>query len=96
MVSFREILTVLSRHDLEFVVVGGVAAVLVGAPSAMHHVDVVHRRTPDNIEGLIKEMQELGARYRSRPDVGLDFGQLESAHHHLLMTTSGPLDFLAN
>jgi hypothetical protein len=94
MVRYREILTVLSRHEVEFVVVGGVAAVLGGAPYMTYDVDVVHRRTPENIERLLRALTELGARYRSRPELAPDRSHLESAGHQLLKTTAGPLDVL--
>jgi hypothetical protein len=94
MVRFREILTVLCKHRVDFVVVGGVAAVLDGAPYTTYDVDVVHRRTPENIDRLLTALSELGARYRSRPDLAPDRSHLESAGHQLLKTTAGPLDVL--
>jgi hypothetical protein len=94
MVRFREILTVLCKHRVDFVVVGGVAAVLDGAPYTTYDVDVVHRRTPENIDRLLMALSELGARYRSRPDLAPDRSHLESAGHQLLKTTAGPLDVL--
>ena len=94
MVRYREILTVLSRHGVEFVVVGGVAAVLNGAPFMTYDVDVVHRRTPENIDRLVNALNELGAKYRSHPDLAPERSHLESAGHRLLKTTAGPLDVL--
>ena len=94
MVRYREILTVLCRHGVEFVVVGGVAAVLDGAPYMTYDVDVVHCRSAENIERLMSALHELGARYRSRPDLAPGRSHLESAGHHLLKTTAGPLDVL--
>lgn len=94
MVRYREILTVLSRHGVEFVVVGGVAAVLDGAPYMTFDVDVVHRRTSENIDRLMNALNELGATYRSHPDLAPDRSQLESAGQLLLKTTAGPLDVL--
>jgi hypothetical protein len=94
MVRFREILTVLCKHHVEFVVVGGIAAVLDGAPYTTYDVDVVHRRTADNIKRLLTALEELGARYRSRPDLAPEAGHLASAGHQLLRTAAGPLDVL--
>ena len=83
MVRFREILTILSQHDVEFVVVGGVAAVMDGAPFMTYDVDIVHRRTPENIRRLMRALDELGVRYQSRTDL---------AGHQLLKTAAGPLE----
>jgi hypothetical protein len=38
---------------VEFIVVGGVAAVMLGAPVVTLDLDIVHRRTPDNVERLL-------------------------------------------
>ncbi len=71
MVRFREILTILSNRDVEFIVVGGVAAVLHGADFMTRDVDIVHRRSPENLQRLLGALEELEARYRSRPDLRL-------------------------
>jgi len=41
--SFREILRVPSQHEVEFIVVGGVAAVIHGAPTAAFDLDALIR-----------------------------------------------------
>lgn len=40
--DFSAILKVLARHEIEFIVVGGVCAVLLGAPVATFDLDIVH------------------------------------------------------
>ena len=50
--EFSAVLEVLRRHDVEFIVVGGVCAVLIGAPIATFDVDIVHSRTDENLERL--------------------------------------------
>jgi hypothetical protein len=42
---FLEILKVLSRHQVEFILVGGVAAILEGAPVSTLDLDIVVRPT---------------------------------------------------
>ena len=44
---FFDILNVLVRHEVEFIVVGGVAAILEGVPIATFDLDIVYRRTDD-------------------------------------------------
>ena len=56
---FREALEVLHRHRVDYVVVGGVAAILQGAPIATLDTDVVYRRTPENIARLIAAVRDL-------------------------------------
>ena len=38
---------------VELVLVGGLAAVAQGAPLTTHDVDIVHRRTPENVDRLM-------------------------------------------
>lgn len=92
--EFRTTLRTLSRHQVEFIVVGGVSAVLNGAPVSTFDLDVVHARTPGNIARLIGALQELNANYRFTPQRQPDSSVLSSPGHHLLMTSSGPLDVL--
>lgn len=90
------ILRTLLRHRVEFIIVGGVAAVLHGAPTSTFDLDVVHRRDPDNIDQLLKALAVLEARYRTpgRAARKPDRSHLSSPGHQLLMTRAGPLDLL--
>lgn len=96
--KFREALEVLVRRRVDFVVVGGVAAVLGGAPISTFDLDIVHDRSPDNVARLMMALADLDARYRDfsgrvlRPQPG----PLEGAGHHLLLTSCGPLDILGS
>lgn len=95
-VRFVDALAVLTRHRVQFVVVGGVAAVLGGAPVSTFDLDIVHARSPQNITALAAALLDLDARYRDptgrilRPEPRA----LAGPGHHLLMTTAGPLDVL--
>lgn len=63
--SFQTILATLQRHEVEFVVVGGVAAVLHGAPVTTFDLDTLIRVSEDNSERLLAAFEEINARYRS-------------------------------
>jgi hypothetical protein len=95
-VDFLDIFKILSKHKVDFIVVGGVCAVLHGAPVTTFDLDLVHSRSPDNLEHLMKALQELDAYYRGRGDQRLRPGlkHLSSPGHQLLMTRAGPLDLL--
>lgn len=79
--------------DVEFVLVGGLAAVVQGAPLTTFDVDVVHRRTDENVDRLMAFLSSVGARYRHRPDlrVAPKRRALLGPGHSLLMTDLGPL-----
>ena len=64
--DFLNILKILAKHKVDFIVIGGVGAVLQGAPIATFDLDVIHSRHQDNLERLCVALQELEAYYRER------------------------------
>ncbi|MCC5886866.1 MAG: hypothetical protein JJT88_10580 [Gammaproteobacteria bacterium] len=93
--SFREILEALNQHEVEYMVVGGVAAVIHGAPTTTFDLDALVRLSDANAERLARALSELDARFREhrailRPTVEDILG----GGHLLLMTRAGPLDVL--
>jgi hypothetical protein len=92
---YRPLLEALLGGRVEFVVVGGVAAVLQGAPVVTFDLDVVHRRTEGNVARLLEVLAALGATYRSDPRGLRPTAEgLLGTGHHLLSTALGPLDLL--
>lgn len=55
------LLAKLCDSGIEFIIVGGVAAVLQGAPITTTDLDIVHRRTPANVVRLLDVLRELDA-----------------------------------
>jgi hypothetical protein len=94
--DYRAILPTLAAHQVEFIVVGGVAAVLEGAPVATFDLDVVHSRQPENVQRLLAALEELEARHRmpGKENAKPEPSHLLSPGHQLLMTRSGPLDLI--
>lgn len=91
------LLSALKKHDIEFIIVGGMAAVLHGAPLATQDLDIVHRKTDDNIDKLIAFLNAVNARYRGQPQGRVLFpsrAALAGSGHNNLMTEMGPLDLL--
>ncbi len=90
-----EILKTLADHEVEFIVVGGVAAVALGAPvNSALDIDVVHLITPANVQRLLAALAELDAHYRDRPELRPGESDLSSPGHQLLATRLWPLDVL--
>ena len=94
--SLESLLATLATSDVEFIVVGMLAAVAQGAPVTTHDLDIVHRRTPENVTRLVDLLvNKLDARYRGRPDVLRPTAEiLTGTGHSLLKTNLGPLDVL--
>lgn len=89
-------LSALAGENVRFIVIGGVAAILQGAPVATFDLDIVHARAPENIKKLVYALEALHSFYRehpaTRPAPQADL--LAGAGHHLLMTDAGPVDLL--
>jgi hypothetical protein len=92
--SFRRILELLEQHAVEYVVVGGVAAVLQGAPVTTFDIDALIKVDPENIDRLAKVLALLNARYREHHGLRPTTADLAAGGHFLLMTDSGPFDVL--
>lgn len=89
------ILEYLLKHEVDFVLVGGVCAVFHAVPLHTFDLDVVHSREESNLQRLLLSLQELQARYRHDPrNLMPGVSHLQSAGHQLLTTAFGPLDLL--
>jgi predicted nucleotidyltransferase len=94
--DFISLLHTLLEYKVDFIVVGGVCAVLHGAPISTFDLDLVHSRTSENVSRLLQALSALGAYYRGRGTQSLSpaASHLLSPGHQLLMTNAGPLDLL--
>ena len=90
-----EILRILDAQGVEFIVVGGMAAVIGGAPIVTRDVDVLVARSSANSPRVLAALSELDAIFRDderrlRPNAS----HLAGPGHLLLQTRHGPLDLL--
>jgi hypothetical protein len=98
------ILETLDRHGVEYLAVGGIAALVYGAARPTRDVDCLAGRSPGNLARLAAAMRELGARLRvgglddeeaaSLPVV-LDAQMLANSQNSTWRTDAGDLDILA-
>ena len=94
--SFLDLLRSLQSSGVDFVVVGGVAALIEGAPITTLDLDIVYRTDPENIQRLQKVLVGLEARYRD-PAGRVIVPTVESLGRNrvnLLETSAGLLDAL--
>ena len=94
--NFLTALRALHEGGVKFVIVGGLAAVLNGAPVNTLDLDIVPARDEANVARLLRVLDALDAIYRMQPDRRLkpDASHLSSPGHHNLITNCGPLDVL--
>ena len=89
------LLAKLCDAGVEFIIVGGAACVIQGAPITTNDLDIVHRRTPENIERLLELLLQLDAtmRYDFANRALRPTAELLAGKGHLNLSTSlGPLD----
>src|ERR1700680_4569378 len=93
--GLRAILRTLIEREVDFIVVGGVAMVLVGATyNTGIDLDLVHSANPETATRLLAALEEMDAYYRLQPERRLrpNASHLTSLGHQLLLTKFGPLD----
>lgn len=94
--QFRPILRTLAEARVDYVLVGGLSAVLNGAPINTFDLDIVPSREPANVERLLAALETLDAFFRMQPERRLrpNASQLTGSGHLNLVTRYGPLDVL--
>lgn len=90
-------LRTLIRHDVRFVVIGGIGARLHGSPTVTRDTDICYERSPENLERLAETLADLDARLRGvDEDVPFlpDAKALWAGDHFTFVTSAGDLDIL--
>jgi len=95
--NFREILPLLTRHKVRFIVIGGGAGIAYGLARTTYDVDVVYARDAENIRNLAAAFQARDPYLRGAPP-GLPFrwdeATIRAGLNFTLTTTLGDVDFL--
>ena len=87
----------LARHGVEFMVIGGQAAVLHGSPLPSFDIDLCYRRTSENLRRLSLALLEMHPTLRGAPPdlpFRLDAESLALGCNFTFNTDQGPLDLL--
>ena len=95
--NLSAVLEGLIEAGVDFILVGGLAAVIQGAPVTTMDVDIVHNQSPENIAKLLAFLKSVDGFYR-RPDdkvIEPEEGDISGMDHALFTTRLGPLDVLA-
>lgn len=93
------LLELLIRHEVDFVVVGGLAAAARGSARATFDLDIAYARDDENLERLAAALLAIDATLRGAPpDVPfqLDAETLERGANFSFTTRFGPLDILGD
>jgi hypothetical protein len=95
--DFNALLSILTEHKVEFIIVGGAAATALGSARLTFDLDIVYRRSKENIERIVNALRPITPYLRGAPP-GLPFRwdvqTVERGLNFTLTTTLGPLDIL--
>ena len=96
--EFRELIARLTEAGVEFIVVGGVAAGALGAARVTLDLDVVYRRTPENLDRVVSALTPYAPYPRGAPPnlpFVWDRRTVEFGLNFTLTTSIGFVDLLA-
>jgi hypothetical protein len=95
--DFLSIIKLLTSYEVEFIVVGGVAANLFGSARLTYDLDIVYSRRSENLARIVKALQNANPYLRGAPP-GLpfkfDLQTLKNGLNFTLTTNLGPIDLL--
>ncbi len=93
-----EICAVLDEEGVEFVILGGFAAIIHGSPLPTEDIDVIPSREGDNPERLARALRRLGAKIRAGGEAietNIDAACIRNMPHMLnLVTGFGDIDLV--
>ena len=95
MTDFPRLLHCLTQESVEFIIIGGFAATAHGSAHVTVDLDIVYRRTPENMGRLVQALEPLSPFLRGAPP-GLPFcfdvATIERGLNFTLVTSAGDLD----
>ncbi len=97
MTDFAALLTALARHQVDFIVIGGAAAIAHGSARLTQDLDIVYDRSPENLKRLVAALADHQPYLRGAPP-GLPFRwepeTLARGLNFTLVTSLGDIDLL--
>ncbi|HET9530219.1 MAG TPA: nucleotidyltransferase, partial [Blastocatellia bacterium] len=67
MTDFRALISLLANSSVEFIIVGGAAATAHGSARLTDDLDIVYRRTPENVTRLVDALAQFDPYPRGAP-----------------------------
>lgn len=97
--EFRSLIESLCKHQVDFVVIGGIALVLRGSGRTTQDLDLCYSRKRENVERLAAALSRFNPRLRGAP-AGLPFvlddRTIRSGLNFTLTSDAGDLDILGD
>jgi predicted nucleotidyltransferase len=99
MTDFKQFLPLLAGAGIEFIVIGGVAANVHGSARLTKDLDIVYRRTDENLSRLVQALATVSPYLRGAPPglpFKLDLETMKRGLNFTLTTSLGDLDLLGD
>ena len=97
MIDFKQFVPLLAGAEIEFIIIGGVAANVHGSARLTQDLDIVYHRTDENIRRIVQAFAPLNPYLRGAPP-GLPFkfdeGTMRRGLNFTLTTSLGDIDLL--
>lgn len=97
MVRFRPLISALCQQNVDFVLIGGIAAVAQGSAYLTWDMDICYSRVAPNLDRLVKALQPFEPHLRGAPSslpFVLDVPTLKAGCNFTLTTNAGNCDLL--
>lgn len=98
MTEFEKMIRLLDENQIEYILIGGFAGAIHGSARLTSDIDIVYKRSKDNIQKLVNALKNHKPYLRGAPE-GLPFvfdeKTLESGLNFTLTTDIGYIDLLA-
>lgn len=95
--EFETLLSSLAANDVQFVIIGGLAATLHGSARVTYDLDIVYERSTENLSRIVDALELFKPYLRGAP-AGLPFifdaETLKRGMNFTFTTTAGPIDLL--
>jgi hypothetical protein len=99
MIDYERLIASLVDGEVDFIIVGGVAATFHGSSRLTSDLDVVYARSAENIDRMVRALAPLSPYLRGAPP-GLPFHfdakTVRAGLNFTLTTSAGPLDLLGD
>jgi hypothetical protein len=97
MIDLPKLLRLLTEHEVAFIIIGGVAAVIHGSRRLTQDLEVVYQRSPQNLTRLVQALAEQSPYLRgAAPGLPCQWSiaTLHMGLNFMPETRAGPLDLL--
>lgn len=97
MTDFAKLIKCLCEAKIDFIVVGGAAAIAHGASRMTQDLDIVYSRSEENLKKIVKALNPLSPYLRGIPaglPFQLDLSTMKAGLNFTLTTSIGELDLL--